>query len=543
MSSVIKIFLIIFLPVFSSACSTPLAERLQDPTSHLSPDERFGELFEKVQLSGIFSDSKTFVDSTPKTSAENILQKYREQRERLDFNLKIFIEENFYLPPLVASDFKSDKSKSAAKHIESLWPVLTREPDALSDGSLIPLPHQYVVPGGRFREIYYWDSYFTMLGLGESNRWDLIEDMVDNFSHLIDTMGFIPNGNRTYYQTRSQPPFYALMVTLLAEKQGKGTLTRYRPYLLKEYQFWMNGRDTLSAGAPATRRVVLLPDNSIMNRYWDSSATPRPESYKEDVELVHADNPESYRHIRAAAESGWDFSSRWFKDGATLDSIHTTDIIPVDLNALLYHLELVLADAFAETGDATQAKTFRDLAQQRKEALLRYCWNAQDGFFYDYDFVAQQQTQVRSLAAMFPLFFNMVEPEQARQVAQHIERDFLQGGGVTTTLKDTGQQWDAPNGWAPLQWITVQGLRHYQQYHLADAIKQRWITLNTDVYQRTGKMVEKYNVYQPGLEGGGGEYPVQDGFGWTNGVLLKLLNETIKTPAPHKAIATPSRSD
>ena len=530
MNSVIRIFLIIFLPIFSSACSTPPAERLQDPTSHLSPDERFGELFEKVQLSGIFSDSKTFVDSTPKTSAENILQKYRAQRERPDFNLQIFIEENFYLPPSVASDFKSDKSKNAAEHIESLWPVLTREPDALSDGSLIPLPHQYVVPGGRFREIYYWDSYFTMLGLRESNRWDLIEDMVDNFSHLIDTMGFIPNGNRTYYQTRSQPPFYALMVTLLAEKQGKGTLTRYRPYLLKEYQFWMNGRDTLSASARATRRVVLLPDNSIMNRYWDSSATPRPESYKEDVELVHADNPETYRHIRAAAESGWDFSSRWFKDGATLDSIHTTDIIPVDLNALLYHLELVLADAFAETGDATQAKTFRDLAQQRKEALLRYCWNAQDGFFYDYDFVAQQQTIVRSLAAMFPLFFNMVEPEQARRVAQHIERDFLQGGGVTTTLKDTGQQWDAPNGWAPLQWITVQGLRNYQQHHLADTIKQRWVKLNTDVYQRTGKMVEKYNVYQPGLEGGGGEYPVQDGFGWTNGVLLKLLNETSQTP-------------
>lgn len=520
-----KTLFIIFFPFLCLSCSTSTETKLQDPTIHLSPDERFGELFEKVQLSNIFSDSKTFVDSIPKLSAENILQKYRAQRDRADFNLQLFITEHFYLPPSISSDFRSDKSKSAAAHIESLWPILTREPDAPSNGSLIPLPNAYVVPGGRFREIYYWDSYFTMLGLKESNRWDLIEDMVDNFLHLIDTMGFIPNGNRTYYQTRSQPPFYALMVKLLAEKNGPGTLTRYRPYLLKEHQFWMSGADTLSAKNPSNRRVVMLPDGSIVNRYWDSSATPRPESYKEDVELVHADNPETYRHVRAAAESGWDFSSRWFRDGNTLASIHTTDIIPVDLNALLYHLEQVLAEAFAESGDEAQAQKYRNLAQRRQQALLRYCWDATSEFFYDYDFVEQRQTKIRSLAAMFPLFFKMVDDNRARQVARHIERDFLQSGGVTTTLIDTGEQWDAPNGWAPLQWITIQGLRHYQQHQLADTIKNRWIKLNTDVYQRTGKMVEKYNVYEPGLEGGGGEYPVQDGFGWTNGVLLKLLNE------------------
>lgn len=541
MNVIAKTLAVISFPLLCLSCSTGPTTKLQDSTSHLSPDERFSELFEKVQLSEIFSDSKTFVDSTPKTAAETILQKYRAERERADFDLQAFVTENFYLPPSISSDFKSDPSKNAAAHIESLWPILTREPDSVSDGSLIPLPHAYVVPGGRFREIYYWDSYFTMLGLQESNRWDLIENMVDNFSHLIDTMGFIPNGNRTYYQTRSQPPFYALMVKLLAEKKGPGTLTRYRPYLLKEYQFWMSGADTLSAANRSVRRVVMLPDGSTLNRYWDSSATPRPESYKEDVELVHGDNPETYRHIRAAAESGWDFSSRWFKDGNTLASIHTTDIIPVDLNALLYYLEQVLAEAYAENGDTLQAQTYRNLAQQRKEALLRYCWDPASEFFYDYDFVEQRQTRIRSLAAMYPLFFHMVDTDQARQVARHIERDFLQGGGVTTTLIHTGEQWDAPNGWAPLQWITIRGLRHYQHNQLADTIKNRWITLNTEVYQRTGKMVEKYNVYEPGLEGGGGEYPVQDGFGWTNGVLLKLLNEASQ-PTPSPTIST-RRSD
>lgn len=518
--------LIVTMQVFCLSCAS-IPGKNPDSSQRLSPDERFGELFTQVQMTGVFSDSKTFVDSEPKYTTDKILKEYRAVKNQPGFQLPLFIEEYFSLPPAIASDFKSDKDKNVAQHIESLWPILTRAPDTMTQGSLIPLPHAYVVPGGRFREIYYWDSYFTMLGLQESQRWDLIEDMVDNFSHLIDTMGFIPNGNRRYYQSRSQPPFYSLMVTLLAKKNGKGTLTRYRPFLLKEYDFWMNGTASLHNNSRSAKRVVLLPDGAILNRHWDDSATPRPESYKEDVELAaESQNPEeTYRHIRAAAESGWDFSSRWFKDGASMHSIHTTDIIPIDLNALLYHLEMTLADAFAESGDHLQTQKYRQLAQQRKQALLRYCWNNQEGFFYDYDFVTRKQTSVRSLAAIYPLFFNLVEPAQAAQVAQQIERDFLQAGGVTTTLKDTGQQWDAPNGWAPLQWLTIQGLRNYQHHQLADTIKQRWIRLNTDVYQRTGKMVEKYNVYELGLEGGGGEYPVQDGFGWTNGVLLKLLNE------------------
>ena len=124
---------------------------------------------------------------------------------------------------------------------------------------------------------------------------------------------------------------------------------------------------------------------------------------------------------------------------------------------------------------------------------------------------------------MFPLFFNMAEQQQAVRVAQVIKQKFLKPGGVTTTLNDTHQQWDAPNGWAPLQWITIKGLRNYQQDELAATITQRWVNVNLHVYKSTGKMVEKYNVYDMELEAGGGEYPVQDGFGWTNGVLLKLL--------------------
>jgi len=233
-----------------------------------------------------------------------------------------------------------------------------------------------------------------------------------------------------------------------------------------------------------------------------------------------------YRDLRSACESGWDFSSRWLKDPQDLATIHTTDIIPVDLNALLFNLEQVLARAYRAEGNEEEADLFAQRANQRREAVLAYCWDDETGYFMDYDFVAGSSTGVISPAGMFPFFFKMVESEDyASRAAKVISEQLLKNGGIATTANANGQQWDAPNGWAPLQWITIQGLRNYGQGELADVIKQRWVDLNLRVYQNTGKMVEKYNVMDMGLEAGGGEYPVQDGFGWTNGVLLKLLSE------------------
>lgn len=493
----------------------------------------YGEImFKEIQLSNVFADSKTFVDSTPKLPMAEIANLYHAQKAQPDFDLKKFVDTNFELPQSVAADFKSDTSQSIEQHINQLWDVLTRKPDAAADKSagstLIPLPNPYVVPGGRFREVYYWDSYFTMLGLQASGRWDLIEDMVNNFSYLIDTLGFIPNGNRNYYEGRSQPPFYALMVELLVQHKGAQAYVQYFPQLLKEYEFWMDGSALLQATAPAYRRVVLMPDGSKLNRYWDDIAAPRPESFKEDYELgehagVH--KRELYRHVRAAAESGWDFTSRWFKDAKNMQTIHTTEIAPVDLNCLLFNLEQIIANIYTMIGDNLAAEKFNQLAAVRKRAVIKYFWNESTGFFHDYDIVQQQQTSVFSLAAMFPLYFKMVEQPMADKVTQKIAQDFMQAGGLTTTLDITGQQWDAPNGWAPLQWISIQGLRNYQHDNIAQEIKQRWINLNCEVYQTTGKLVEKYNVYDIHVPGGGGEYELQDGFGWTNGVLLCLLAE------------------
>ncbi|MCJ8165184.1 alpha,alpha-trehalase TreF [Pontibacter sp. E15-1] len=505
------------------------------------PEQDLGELFEQVQLQSVFPDSKTFPDCVPRAAPNQIVQAYQRKKGQPDFDLKAFVLANFELPPQPATNFTSDTSLTATEHIEYLWPVLTRQPGA-DGGSLIPLPEQYIVPGGRFREIYYWDSYFTMLGLQASNETALIQHMVDNFTSLINTTGHIPNGNRTYYLSRSQPPFYALMLRVLAQQQGKQTLTKYAPALKKEYDFWMEGVNTLSAANTTHRRVVRMPDGSILNRYWDDNPAPRPEAYKEDVALVRESgrNPEEvYRHIRAAAESGWDFSSRWFSDANSLGTIRTTDLIPVDLNALLFHMEMTLSQMAEMAGNKAEAKTYKRRAKDRRKALLQYTWNEEEDFFYDYDFVNGTTTNIPTLAGVYPLYFCMAKRKQATAVAQKIEADFLKPGGVVTTLNHTGQQWDAPNGWAPLQWMTIQALRNYKQGRLADAVARNWTRRNIEVYQKTGKLVEKYNVEDLSLEAGGGEYPNQDGFGWTNGVLLKLLSlhpELLQSPKPAEVL-------
>ncbi len=482
-----------------------------------------GELFEKVQMQRIFADGKTFVDCTPKFEFSFIHDRYEAEKNNKDFDLANFVDRHFTLPAEAPTGFLSDTKMPLNEHVENLWDLLTRKP-LKSTNSLISLPAPYVVPGGRFREIYYWDSYFTMLGLQVSGRVDLIQNMVDNFAFLIDRFGFIPNGNRSYYLGRSQPPFFAAMVKLLSEERGDGILVRYLPHLEKEYHFWMRGTDVLSNENKTSHRTAILPDGSVLNHYWDEYDTPRPESFAEDVELAqHAsDKSLMFRELRAGAESGWDFSSRWFKNKTDFSSIHTTEIIPVDLNCLLFKLETTLAEAYRISGDKPLHEKIVTAMHTRKDTINRYCWNEDKGFYFDYDYVQGQQTTSWTLAAAFPLYFGVADKEQAARVANIIKKKFLADGGLITTTETTGQQWDAPNGWAPLQWIAFRGLIKYGHIGLAKDIAKRWLDINHQVFENTGKMMEKYNVVDTNLKAGGGEYPAQDGFGWTNGVYLAL---------------------
>ncbi len=413
-----------------------------------------------------------------------------------------------------------------AAHIDGLWDQLTRDtPVAPPYGSLLPLPKPYVVPGGRFREIYYWDSYFTMLGLAESGRGDLVADMVDDFAHLIDTYGHVPNGTRTYYLSRSQPPFFFEMVGVLAGEGARDAPARYLPELRREYAFWMAGADGLRAGV-AHRRVVAMRDGTILNRYWDDRDSPRDESYARDVALARSvarPAAQTYREIRAAAESGWDFSSRWFADGHTFASIDTTEVIPVDLNSLLFGLENAIRAACELAGDTRCSGEFERRAAARHAAIDRYLWSAAAGAYLDYRWTRRAPVARISAATLYPLFVGLASPTQAAAVAATTRRWLLEPGGVVTTPIRTGEQWDAPNGWAPLQWIAVAGLRQYRQDALAGTIACRWLVNVNRSYRASGKLVEKYDVVTTGRPGGGGEYPTQDGFGWTNGVTRRLM--------------------
>jgi alpha,alpha-trehalase len=489
-----------------------------------TPADIYGELFEEVQLKAVFPDSKTFVDALPDRPPEQVLREYRQQRTQPGFDLKKFVAERFAQPPNVASDFRTQAGQDVRQHIDALWSVLERKPeDQRPYTSRLALPNRYVVPGGRFNEIYYWDSYFTMQGLEESGRHDLTMDMIANFAWLIDRYGHIPNGNRSYFLSRSQPPFFAAMIELAAVKEGKDLHAKYLPQLMREYQFWMDGAATLKPGL-AHRRVVKLPDGTLLNRYWDDRNVPREEAYKEDMttaRLAGPQSPEIYRHLRAAAESGWDFSSRWFA-GKALSTIHTTDLIPPDLNSLLYRLELTIAKGCELTADAACAKDMQAKAGTRKAAMSRYLWNEKAGAFTDYDWRAKKLNSQVTAATVYPLYFNVASKEQAKAVSATVRSSLLQPHGLATTTVTTGEQWDAPNGWAPLQWLAIKGLQNYGEDQLAGTIAQRWVGKNLQVFKSTGKLVEKYDVAGDSA-GGGGEYPLQDGFGWTNGVLRKLL--------------------
>jgi alpha,alpha-trehalase len=492
-----------------------------------TPRQLFPGLFENVQSSAIFPDNKTFVDCTPKYAPHLIMKAYNEQLGKAGFDLKEFVLTNFIVPAGATHAFQTNIEEGIRKHIDTLWQVLQRQPDdATKYSSLAALPNPYIVPGGRFREVYYWDSYFTMLGLKESNQIKVISNMINNFAYLIDTYGFIPNGNRAYYLTRSQPPFFSLMVNLLAKSEGNKILIKYQPQLIKEYRYWMLGGSAL-ANNKATERVVRMADGTLLNRYWDESDQPREESYIKDVDAAKTTKqplPVFYHHIRAAAASGWDFSSRWFSDATTLSTIQTTNLVPVDLNCLLYNLELTIAHAYQLQGNQLLYKSYQAKAETRKKAILKYFWNAKAGWFGDYNWTTKQLSPIPTLAAVFPLEFKIATPAQADKIAQGLKANFLKPGGLVTTLNFSGQQWDAPNGWAPLQYLAIDGLENYGHSELAKDIATRWLQLNIRVFKKTGKLLEKYNVVDTGLTAGGGEYPLQDGFGWTNGVLLKLMN-------------------
>ena len=517
--------ILITLTLLKRQTSKPLAER----ATRLSADsEAPPELFHTVQINHVFADSKTFADAVPKRDPAEIHAAYQYLKDQADFDLKQFVLENYELPDDVSPQIKPAQGVDIRAHLDSMWTQLERAPDSVAPrSSLIPLPKPYLVPGGRFQEIYYWDSYFTMLGYVLDRGPAMLENMVDNFAHLSHTVGHIPNGNRHYFASRSQPPVLALMLELLCDYVGaKQVLPKYLSALESEYAFWMRGHEHLTEDGDSINRVIKVAGGHL-NRYWDALATPRPESYSEDLALAaSATRAEElvYRDVRAACESGWDFSTRWLDDTAQLAGIETTAVIPVDLNVLMYLLENTLARAYVASGRLDRAESMRSQADQRRNLILTHFYDAERGFFVDLNLTDLSPRPMLSLAGLYPLFAGIATPEQAERVQQRVYTEFLRDGGWVTTLRTSGQQWDAPNGWAPLQWITYQALVNYGYQAQAKMGAERWVATNRQVFDATGCLFEKYNVESVGDLAGGGEYVVQHGFGWTNGVLVKFMD-------------------
>lgn len=489
-----------------------------------TPADLYGALFAEVQMRGVFADGKTFADAVPLANAADICADFAAVMPG-DRDLGDFVRQRFALPkPVLVPE--PNTGGDLRRHIAALWRELARGPDApVPSGSTLELRHRYLVPGGRFRELYYWDSYFSMLGLVRDGHRDLAEDMLDAFTDLIERFGHVPNGSRSYYLGRSQPPFYAAMVELLPHPDP-AVMRRRLHAMVTEHDFWMAGAGDLAPG-DARVRCVAMSDGTILNRHWDERISPRDESFREDVETSiaapHRAASQVFRDIRAAAESGWDFSSRWLGPGGTLPAIRTTQIVPVDLNAYLHQLEATIARLARRLYNHRLALRFDRLARQRRQGVSRFLWSARLGTFCDHDLAIGAPTDQLTAAALTPLFVGIATTRQATSTARLVAQEMLAPGGLRTSGIVTGEQWDAPNGWAPLQWMGYVGLDRYGHRRLAREVARRWTDMVRADFARTGWLHEKYDVERC-TAGGGGEYVPQHGFGWTNGVTAAFID-------------------
>ncbi|CAJ0572020.1 unnamed protein product, partial [Mesorhabditis spiculigera] len=510
-----------------------------------------GSLLAAVQNSKMFDDCKHFVDMPLKLDAEATLANWdtlQAQGPLSDEALRAFVATHFDAPgceleehkPL---DFDADSTAYAGVHDEQYrdwatklhkkWPTLTRRVKDLvhSDParySLIALPHPFIVPGGRFRELYYWDSFFTIKGLIASKMFATAKGMIHNMQFLVEQYGFVPNGNRIYYLNRSQPPVLAWCVHAYCQATRDAEFAaQLLPTLWKEMAFFENNR-------------VYKEEHWVghLFRFVVSADGPRPESYREDVESAHhlteeSDKRRLWGDIAAAAESGRDFSARWFESSGPhagkMSSTRTSQLIPVELNAIMYANYRMMGELCDILSDIDGSKRCAHAADRLKQTIKQVLWNEENGCWFDFDLSTREHSRLFNDTNLFPMFAECVHDGfDGARLCSYLKDTGVLGypGGLPSSMTPSGQQWDFPNAWAPTTWIAIQGLRACHQYEMAQNIADKWIRKNFNMWRSSGgKMFEKYNVVSPCYKvgAGGGEYDVQEGFGWTNGVVLDLL--------------------
>jgi len=519
----------------------------------------YGELLHTVQMKKIYHDSKTFVDMKMKQLPNKTWEIFQELMNRTASDpsteqLENFLNENFepagsefekWEPsdwikhPKFLSKIKDSDYLEWGKQLNDLWKFLGRKiKDDVRENqdlySIIYVPHPVIVPGGRFREFYYWDSYWIIRGLLLSEMYTTVKGMLGNFISIVESYGFIPNGGRIYYSKRSQPPLLIpMMKSYLDATKDVAFLKDNIDIMEKEFQYWMTNH-TVSVEKDGKRYTLA--------RYKDASSGPRPESYWEDFstaqQAFHTDEDKEayYSELKAAAESGWDFSTRWFIQNATntgtLINLKTRYIIPVDLNSILYWNAILLVEFYRDLNMPQKSEKYRIIAEEWLEAVTAVLWHDEVGAWLDYDTINEKKRSYFYPTNIAPLWTGCYKYNETlvRKVMKYLQNAHIMRnlGGIPTTLEHSGEQWDYPNAWPPLQYIMIMGLDNTNDEgakDLAFRLTERWVHSNYKAFSETGAMYEKYDATIPGGHGGGGEYEIQLGFGWTNGVIMELLQK------------------
>lgn len=387
----------------------------------------------------------------------------------------------------------------ALNYIDDHWAVLTHQ-EKEDRGTIIGLPHPYVVPAAdpkakfTFMEQYYWDSYFTALGLVGEHQ-ELAEGMLDNLIHLFKRFHFIPDASRMYYMSRSQPPFLTSFIRLIYQTGNKD-------------KTWLKGQMDVA------QQEYELVWTCEVHPFWHQVHHGLSRYY--DINVLHD---------LAEAESGWDMTTRFDRK--------CLDFLPIDLNSLLYKYEADLAWSAEECGDKSAAKKWQAAAAKRKHEINKYMWHERKAFYFDYNYNKQQKGDVWSLAGFYPMWAGLATKEQAAELVRNLAR-FEHSGGLSSTTRPLVDmsifgslkvQWAFPNGWAPLHQIVIEGLTNYGYTEEAERIARKWVQTNLYWFERDGVFMEKYNVVKPHKHPVEGLYPSQTGFGWTNAVFKHLCDK------------------
>ncbi|CAH0393318.1 unnamed protein product [Bemisia tabaci] len=451
---------------------------------------------------------------------------------------------------------KSPEYQQFQRKLQEIWKLLLRKvsPDvAVNEDrySIIYIPNGFTIAGGHFNELYYWDTFWIINGLLLSEMPATVKGIIENFLSLVVRFKFIPNGTRVYYLNRSQPPLLIPMMSSYLHFTNDFYFVRANLQILTgEFEWWMENRSVQFTKGDKTH---------VMFRYDARSRGPRPESYKNDWEIGHRIKSKTgqdrfYSDIKSAAESGWDFSTRWFYNKydnhkATLADIHTRDKVPVDLNAILERNARLLSEWWYRSGDVYKGKHYKLVAERLLESIHEVFWREDLGSWFDWQLNAHKHDEAfygSNFAPLWTQSYFMPKEFVAEKTIQYLKyaKVLCDNGtpryiGTPTSLTESGQQWDFPNSWAPLQMFLIQGLDLtgvLKAQQLAEKLAQNWVYTNYRGLVTSGFMYEKYDSTKVGLTGGGGEYAPQTGFGWTNGAITILMNR-------YGDILSPKRSE